>query len=66
MMDFRKASQAFEEARMRYTSQREAPAQWDMLLGLDAMTQDLHRRLTRIEANQQKILQLLQRPRTVR
>lgn len=59
-MDFRKAHKAFEEARTQYTSQQKEPGTWDMLLGLDAMAQDLDRRLSNLEQGQQTILQALQ------
>jgi len=60
VMNFRKAVKAFDEARTQYTSQREEPGVWDMLLGLEAMARDLDLRLSSIEANQQKILRALQ------
>jgi hypothetical protein len=60
VMNLRKAHEAFYEARMQYTSQKQSPGTWDMLLGLDAMATDLERRLSAIESNQQAILQQLQ------
>ena len=63
MMNFRKAREAFHEARMQYISKAKEPGLWDVALGLDAMAADLEKRLDHIEANQKEILRLLRQAR---
>lgn len=62
MLNFRKALEAFSEIRKMHIRRAENdPKAWDFALGLEAMTTELESRLSHIEANQQRILQLLSR-----
>jgi len=59
MMNFRKARQAFGELRPNVVSRQKDPVMWNVTLGLEAAVTELEQRLSRIEANQEKILRLL-------
>lgn len=63
MMNFAKASEALAENRARFLSADKTPVEWNNSVALQAMAEELDRRLRAIEKSQEQILRLLQRQR---
>ncbi|MDQ0323224.1 hypothetical protein QO002_005430 [Pararhizobium capsulatum DSM 1112] len=63
MTDFAKAIEALADNRARFLSADKTRVEWNTSLALEAIAEDLDRRLLAIEFKQDRILQLLQRLR---